>query len=434
MSTTASSSPQAALSLPKGGGALKGIGETFQANLFSGTANFSVPIALSPARGGSGPQLSLGYSSGNGNGVFGLGWQLTMPRITRKTEKGLPRYDDDDVFVLTGAEDLVRFATRVVDPDSGRVTWVPEEPALRADHSVFRYRPRTEGLFARIERWVNTATGETHWRTITKDNVTSMFGDTAATRLADPNDDQRVYEWLLHETHDASGNHTLCEYAADDPSLYDDDSDRRVAGDLRAASSAHQPLPAPRLLRQPPGAAGRLPAAHHHVRRWHARRAPPWGTPLCVRGRVRLRRLARADGSASSRTARRPARALRYRPADVGDESAGATARRPLLALTRRVRDPNPPSLPSRVDVPSLRRAGRADVGPLHRLHVRHRRGHRDLAARRGDGHRLRPRRRWRGTDRRACPRSSVPTRASSPISSATNRSPPWAATSRRWP
>ena len=91
MSTTASSSPQAALSLPKGGGALKGIGETFQANLFSGTANFSVPIALSPARGGSGPQLSLGYSSGNGNGVFGLGWQLTMPRITRKTEKGLPR-------------------------------------------------------------------------------------------------------------------------------------------------------------------------------------------------------------------------------------------------------------------------------------------------------------------------------------------------------
>ena len=82
---------------------------------------------------------------------------------------------------------------------------MPEEPALRADHSVFRYRPRTEGLFARIERWVNTATGETHWRTITKDNVTSVFGDTAATRLADPNDDQRVYEWLLHETHDGVG-------------------------------------------------------------------------------------------------------------------------------------------------------------------------------------------------------------------------------------
>ena len=121
MSTTASSGPQAALSLPKGGGAVKGIGETFQANLFSGTADYGIPIALSPARGASGPQLSLGYSSGNGNGVFGLGWQLTMPHVTRKTEKGLPRYDDGDVFVLTGAEDLVPYATRVVDPDSGRV-------------------------------------------------------------------------------------------------------------------------------------------------------------------------------------------------------------------------------------------------------------------------------------------------------------------------
>jgi len=29
-------------SLPKGGGAIQGIGETFQPNLFSGTGNFSV--------------------------------------------------------------------------------------------------------------------------------------------------------------------------------------------------------------------------------------------------------------------------------------------------------------------------------------------------------------------------------------------------------
>ena len=34
----------APISLPKGGGAIEGIGETFQLNLFSGTGNFSVPI------------------------------------------------------------------------------------------------------------------------------------------------------------------------------------------------------------------------------------------------------------------------------------------------------------------------------------------------------------------------------------------------------
>ena len=75
MSNT-SGGTQAALSLPKGGGAIKGIGETFQANLFSGTANHSIPIALSPGRNGFGPSLSLGYSSGNGNGIFGLGWTV----------------------------------------------------------------------------------------------------------------------------------------------------------------------------------------------------------------------------------------------------------------------------------------------------------------------------------------------------------------------
>src|SRR4051812_29438653 len=110
---------QASLSLPRGGGAIKGIGETFQANLFSGTATHSVPLALSPGRSGFGPKLSIDYSSGNGNGVFGLGWQLSLPRITRKTQKGLPRYDEDDVFVLSGSEDLVRCLKAVAGPGPG---------------------------------------------------------------------------------------------------------------------------------------------------------------------------------------------------------------------------------------------------------------------------------------------------------------------------
>jgi RHS repeat-associated protein len=212
-----SAAMRTALSLPKGGGAIKGIGETFQANLFSGTANHSIPIALSPGRNGFGPKLSLEYSSGNGNGIFGLGWQITLPRITRKTEKGLPRYDDDDVFVMSGAEDLVPCLKKIVDPDNGQETWAPEDSVVRGDFTVFRYRPRTEGLFARIERWVNSSTGETHWRSITRDNVTSLFGTSAASRLADPSNDRRAYEWLLAETFDAFGNHTVCEYAADNP-------------------------------------------------------------------------------------------------------------------------------------------------------------------------------------------------------------------------
>src|SRR5918996_1688914 len=98
------------ISLPKGGGAIRGMGEKFAANPVTGTGSMSVPIATSPGRSGFGPQLSLSYDSGSGNGPFGFGWALTIPAITRKTDKGLPRYldaDESDVFILSGAEDLV---------------------------------------------------------------------------------------------------------------------------------------------------------------------------------------------------------------------------------------------------------------------------------------------------------------------------------------
>jgi hypothetical protein len=90
-----------------------------------------VAIAVSPSRSGFDPKLSLDYDSGIGNGPFGLGWHLALPHITRRTDKGLPRYDDaeqtewSDIFLLSGAEDLVP-ALR----DEGDGGWSPELHAL----------------------------------------------------------------------------------------------------------------------------------------------------------------------------------------------------------------------------------------------------------------------------------------------------------------
>jgi virulence plasmid B protein len=96
------------ISVPQGGGALQGIGETFSPDLHTGTGNFTVPIALPPGRNGFQPQISLVYSTGNGNGPFGQGWSLGIPGVTRKTSRAIPRYvDERDTFLLSGAEDLV---------------------------------------------------------------------------------------------------------------------------------------------------------------------------------------------------------------------------------------------------------------------------------------------------------------------------------------
>jgi hypothetical protein len=127
------------ISLPKGGGAIRGIDEKFSANPATGTGSLTIPLALSPGRSGFGPQLALHYDSGTGNGPFGMGWSLSMPIIARRTDKGLPRYRDDeesDTFVLSGAEDLVPV---LVKDAQG---YLRCDELEREGYCVKRYRPR----------------------------------------------------------------------------------------------------------------------------------------------------------------------------------------------------------------------------------------------------------------------------------------------------
>jgi RHS repeat-associated protein len=199
------------ISLPRGGGAVRGIGEKFAANPVTGTGSMSVPIATSRGRSGFDPQLSLSYDSGSGNGSFGFGWSLSLPSITRKTDKGLPQYndaDESDVFILFGAEDLVP----MLNPDGTR----HDDDTTAPGYTIRRYRPRTEGLFARIERWTRRSDGEVHWRSISRDNILTLYGLEARARIADPEDPRRIFTWLICETRDDKGNAVLYEYKQED--------------------------------------------------------------------------------------------------------------------------------------------------------------------------------------------------------------------------
>src|SRR5215471_1247212 len=189
-------------SLPKGGGAIRGMGEKFAARAFTGTASLSVPLPVTPARSGFHPELALSYDSGAGNGPFGLGWHLALPSITRKTDKQLPRYgdaDDSDVFLLSGVEDLVPSL---------------EEPRVHDGVRIRRYRPRIESAFSRIERHEAIATGDLYWVAVSAGNVRNIYGRTA--RIADPRDGRRVFSWLLERSEDALGNVIAYHYVKED--------------------------------------------------------------------------------------------------------------------------------------------------------------------------------------------------------------------------
>jgi RHS repeat-associated protein len=221
MRMTASQNPQSLLSLPTGGGALKGMGETFAPDLHTGTGNFTVPLALLPGRNGFEPRLSLAYSTGHGNGLFGMGWSLSVPSVTRKTAKGIPRYRDRsgdlaerDTFVLSGVEDLV-FVGRVND---------------EANVAVDQYRPRTEGLFAEIFRYRDDTAGSDYWRLRTKDGHRSFYGTNPAPSahpqydiapasdpavIARPGRAADIFEWRLTLTLDPFGNRIEYLYDSD---------------------------------------------------------------------------------------------------------------------------------------------------------------------------------------------------------------------------
>ncbi|MGK7864970.1 SpvB/TcaC N-terminal domain-containing protein [Falsiroseomonas sp. E2-1-a4] len=190
------------IALPKGGGAIRPIGEKIQINAATGTAGFTIPLPLSPGRPGETPALAVAYDSGAGLGPFGIGWRLDLPAIARRTDRGLPLYrdqQDSDTFILSGHEDLVALEGADMPRDGFQVR---------------RYAPRIEGAFARIERWTPVG-GPAHWRSISADNVVTLYGARPESRITDPADASRVFSWLADEILLPTGGRTLIDYMRD---------------------------------------------------------------------------------------------------------------------------------------------------------------------------------------------------------------------------
>ncbi len=198
------------LNLPKGGGALKNIDEKFQVNAANGTASFSVPLPFSKSRNDFSPAVSLQYNSGSGNSVFGLGWDIDLPCIQRKTDKQLPQYKDaveSDVFLFSGVEDLVPVLKKTDDGN-----WIKDFFISPSGEMVQRYRPRIEVNFTRIEKITPANSDSFYWRISTSKNIVTIFGMSVSARIADPADAKRVYKWLPELSFDDRGNCLEFEY------------------------------------------------------------------------------------------------------------------------------------------------------------------------------------------------------------------------------
>ncbi|WP_338925474.1 SpvB/TcaC N-terminal domain-containing protein [Mycetohabitans endofungorum] len=202
------------LSLPKGGGAIQGLGETLSAGGVSGTASLALPLPFTDA-GRATPALSLGYSSGAGNGPFGLGMTLNVPSIDRRTAKGVPSYTDTDEFVDASGEVLVCVGEASNQTLNGR------------DFQVTPFAPRVASSFDRLEYWQYNGTQKeaafAFWRVMASDGAQHVLGYTIAARLTDPapcSEDppapERIVRWWLEETITPHGEHLCYAYQGED--------------------------------------------------------------------------------------------------------------------------------------------------------------------------------------------------------------------------
>ena len=65
-------------------------------------------------------------------------------------------------------------------------------------------------------RWTNAQDGTTHWRSITRENVTTLYRIDPTSRISDPTEARRVFSYLISRSFDDQGNVLLYDDLADD--------------------------------------------------------------------------------------------------------------------------------------------------------------------------------------------------------------------------
>lgn len=184
-------------------GAIAGLNEAFRAPGQTGFAELTLPFETTPARGLE-PELTLRYDSSGGNGVFGQGADLPLSSVSLAINRQAPKYDGTDPFALDG-EELVPIPGAAERRTAGGNAF-----------GVTLYRPRRESAFARIERWRPEDGGACFWRVISREDEIAVYGASPECRIADPDDPQRVFQWLIESRADPRGAAIRYRYKAED--------------------------------------------------------------------------------------------------------------------------------------------------------------------------------------------------------------------------
>ncbi len=165
----------------------------------TGAATYNIPIVIPPGTAGMEPNLSIAYNSQAGNGLLGIGWNLTgMSSITRvgKTyyhdnQRTSVRLNQNDRFVLDGKR-LINITGNY---------W---------DVGCEYYTESFNGMLITSKGWIGN--GPESFIVQTKDGHTIEYGISGNSRLTP---ETTVHTWLIEKITDQYGNYIKYTYEGD---------------------------------------------------------------------------------------------------------------------------------------------------------------------------------------------------------------------------
>lgn len=178
-----------------------------------GAAHLSYPLWVPPGRQGVQPELSVNYNSSGGNGLLGLGWDLSMSSIEVDTRFGVPKYDPNN-------------ETETYSLDGELLVADPNQPARSGARTFHR---RAEGKFDKIIRTGAgpieggvTASGQStagyNWEVVTVHGMHYFYGSSFNTRGSLVG--SGAFRWYLDRVEDPFGNQVIYSYRKSTPPFH----------------------------------------------------------------------------------------------------------------------------------------------------------------------------------------------------------------------
>ena len=170
-----------------------GNARSLKVNQAYGMATDSVPIVVPPGRHAVEPHLQLAYSSGKGNGLLGIGWDLTIGYVENDSRYGLPSPSTTDTYNFS------------IAGDGGEM----------ANDGTGNYHSTTELVYRTFQKGPANASGvNTTWTMHDGQGNLYTFG------LVSPANLNPGTLWLLDSVQDPMGNTITYTYLADEGAFY----------------------------------------------------------------------------------------------------------------------------------------------------------------------------------------------------------------------